>query len=113
MPIFLQMQPQPHNIHRFYLILTTLALKADGLRTVDPKGFIKWMTFSYTVPLDYLGNPVIEKPYGFEVRNFHNDEDRADFWRELQKIMREKRRMSMQGVLTILNIKRRESVKGA
>ena len=90
-----------------------VALKADGLRTVDPKGFIKWMTFSYTVPLDYLGNPVIEKPYGFEVRNFHNDEDRADFWRELQKIMREKRRMSMQGVLTILNIKRRESVKGA
>ena len=51
-----------------------------------------------------------DKPYRSPIVIFHDDENRRLFWNELQKVMREHRRMSMQGVLRIMNTKQKESV---
>lgn len=85
------------------------ALERDRLQTVDPVRFINYMTFSYTKPVGYDGRPVVDE-YGFEVMIFHHDEQRREFWKELRGILREKRRISMQGVWRILQIKKQESV---
>ena len=86
------------------------ALKRDNLRQVEPEKFINWLTFDYDVPTGWGGEAMEEKPYSFVIQVFHSDENRHKFWCELQRVMREKRRMSMQGVLTILRTKERESI---
>jgi hypothetical protein len=86
------------------------AMARDGLRPVEPKKFIDWLTFDIEVTVDVDGRPITDKPYHAPVCILHGDENRRLFWNELQKIMREKRRMSMQGVLSIVGVKRRESI---
>lgn len=86
------------------------ALKRDGLRTVEPGAFLEWLTFDYTVPTGTGGEVIMEKGYDFPIKVFHSDENRKEFWNELQKVMREHRRMSMQGVVKIILTKRKESI---
>ncbi|MBR6505712.1 hypothetical protein IKT18_02685 [Candidatus Saccharibacteria bacterium] len=86
------------------------ALARDGLRTVEPEKFIDWLTFDCEAVVDHEGKPLLDKPYRSPVVIFHDDENRRLFWNELQKVMREHRRMSMQGVLRIMNTKQKESV---
>ena len=88
------------------------ALAKLGLKTVSqPEKFLDWLTYSYEVKTDHNGNPVREQPGGFEVRIFHSDENRTEFWRELQALLKQNRMMSMQDVVKIVLDKRKKSVK--
>lgn len=86
------------------------ALARNRLKTVEPGAFLDWLTFDFTVPTGLGGEVIEEKGKGFEIRIFHSDDNRKEFWAELQKIMREHRRMSMQGVVKIVLVKRKESI---
>ena len=86
------------------------AMKRDNLRQVEPEKFINWLAFDYDERVGLDGETLTEKPYGFPIWDFKSDKNRHDFWCELQRVLREKRRMSMQGVLTILRTKERESI---
>ena len=89
-----------------------LALDDLGLDMIkEPEKFIGWLTFDYDVRKDEMGNPVIEKPFSFEVRIFKDARNRKEFWAEVQLLMDTYgRMMSMQDVLKTVLRKRRSSV---
>lgn len=79
-----------------------------GLEIInEPEKFLGWLTFRYdTVPDDW-GNPAVEKPYGFEIRIFHDAENRKEFWAELLPMLKAGKVMSMQNVVGIILFRRR------
>ena len=88
------------------------ALKNLGLEPVNnPNGFLDWLTFDYEVKRDCTGSPVTEPGYGFEIRIFHNEQNREEFWTEVQNLIKEGKMMSMQDIVRVVMMKRRKSVK--
>ncbi|MBR2543544.1 hypothetical protein IKF03_03035 [Candidatus Saccharibacteria bacterium] len=84
-------------------------LGLELVRNVD--GFLNWLTFDYEVRTDDYGNAVRENPYGFEVRIFHDKENRYQFWSEAFGLLKEGRIMSMQNIVQIVLYRQRKSVK--
>jgi hypothetical protein len=88
------------------------ALAKLGLQQISQiDKFLDWLTFSYEVKTDYDGRSVREQPGNFEVRIFHSEENRKEFWLELQVLLKQNRMMSMQDVVKIVLDKRKKSVK--
>lgn len=86
------------------------ALEAQGLQRVSqPEKFLDWLTFSYEVKADYDGRPIREQLGGFEIRIFHSEENRKEFWAELQALLKQDKMMSMQDVAKIVMHKRHHS----
>ena len=76
----------------------------------NPESFLNWLTFDYdTVPDDW-GNPAVEKPFGFEIRNFKDKQNRKEFWDELLPMLKAGRVMSMTDVYRVVREKRKRSV---
>ena len=86
------------------------ALEAQGLQRVSqPEKFLDWLTYSYEVKTDQNGSPIREQPGGFEIRIFHSEENRKEFWLELQALLKQDKMMSMQDVAKIVLHKRHHS----
>lgn len=69
--------------------------------------FIDWLTYDYHSLIDEsTGWPKLE--YGFTVRIHHDVENRKDFWKELQLLLKEGKMLPMHSVLQIV-YKRREA----
>ena len=65
------------------------SMNALGIPTIEEiDKFLDWLTFYYYVRKDYEGNPLIEKPYGFEVRCFDDEGNRREFWEETQLFLK-------------------------
>ncbi len=79
------------------------ALAKLGLKQVSqPDKFLDWLTFSYEVRTDHDGRPIREQPGNFEIRIFHSEENRKEFWLELQALLKQGKMMSMQDVAKIV-----------
>ena len=76
----------------------------------NPEQFLDWLTFDYHTPVDDWGNPAVEKPYGFEIRLFHDKENRKDFWTELAPLIKEGMVMSMVDTYRCVRDKRDRAV---
>lgn len=88
------------------------ALSKLGLQQISQiDKFLDWLTFSYEVKTDYDGRPVREQPGNFEVRIFHSEENRKEFWFELQALLKQGKMMSMQDVAKIVLHRRHHSAK--
>ncbi len=75
------------------------ALEKDGLTTIgNPEAFLDYLTFNYTVQTDYKGDPVMEPGYSFEIRSFHNEENRKEFCHIIRLLKSSGRKMSMQSI---------------
>ena len=87
-------------------------LEELGLRTIkEPTRFLDWLTFDYDVRRDHEGNPVLEKPFGFETRLFKDECNRKEFWGEIQLLLYTYGRMkSMQDICKDVLNKRQNSV---
>ena len=86
------------------------ALCELGLAEVQqPQNFLKWLVNDYEVKRDDNDQVVIEKPYGFEIRIFHDAENRKEFWAEAQALLKSDRMMSMQDICKVVLHKRRHS----
>ena len=83
--------------------------KLEGVS--DIIGFINYYTFSYSVKLDHEGKPVMEKPYSFEVRFFHDGENRSDAWYVIKRIHAQGRIISMQNVYRLNKLMELNSVR--
>lgn len=79
------------------------------IEPVDSEKFLKWLTFCYDVRKDYLGEPITEPGFSFEIRDFYDDKNRKDFWKELKNLLKDGRIMSMSDVLKIVYLKRNNS----
>ena len=89
-----------------------LSLSELGLRSIkEPEKFLDWLTFDYEVRTDGEGNPVIEKPFGFEVRIFKDENNRKKFWSIIQLLIKNRRMMSMHDIVTLMNLLNRYSVR--
>lgn len=88
------------------------ALKDLGLDEIEETdNFINWLTFDYEVRRDGMGDPILEKPFGFEVRVFKDVRNRKEFWGEIQLLMDTYGGIqSMQNVLKRVLYNRRNSV---
>ena len=82
-----------------------IALGLEPVKDIDK--MLDWLTFSYEVKTDYEGNPVVEKPYGFEIRIFHSDGNRKAFWSEAQALLKEKKMISLTDILRIVQLKKK------
>ena len=90
------------------------ALAAAGLTTIeDPEKFLDFLTFDYEVRTDGNGVAIEEKPYGFLIRTFHDEENRRQFRVILKWLREEKRMMSMQDIYKIASFAKNHSKKGA
>ena len=89
-----------------------LQLEELGLRTIkEPTSFLDWLTFDYDVRLDHEGNPVLEKPFGFEIRLFKDERNRKEFWGEIQLLLYTYGKMkSMQDICKDVLDKRQTSI---
>ena len=76
----------------------------------NPESFLDWLTFDYTTPLDEWGRPVREHPHSFEVRIFHDKENRKEFWDELLPMLKKGRVLSMTDVFRFVREKGKRSV---
>lgn len=85
------------------------ALGLDMIGSVDK--FLDWLTFDYETRYDIFGEPILEKPYGFPVREFKSDQNRKEFWAETAALLKSKRMMSVQNIIQIVLHKRNKSVK--
>lgn len=86
------------------------ALKAKGLAEItQPEKFLDWLTFDYHVNRDYDGEIVKEPEYGFEIRIFHDADNRNEFWFEVQVLLKSGKIMSMQDICQIVLYKRKHS----
>lgn len=87
------------------------ALSELGLELIgDVDGFLDWLTFNYETRKDDYGNIVRENPYGFEVRVFHDKENRHEFWSEAFGLLKEGKIMSMQNIVQIVLHRRNKSI---
>ena len=85
-------------------------LKANGLAEIsDPEKFLDLLTFDYEVRTDELGTVIEEKPYHFEVRVFHDADNRKEFRSVLKMLKADNRMMSMQDIWRIVNHKKKHS----
>ena len=89
------------------------ALAESGFEQVkNPERFLDWLTFDYEVKKDsFTGEIAKEQPYGFEIRVFHSEENRKEFWMELQILEKNNMMMCMQDVAKIVLFKRHHSKK--
>ncbi len=86
------------------------ALSERGLVTVtEPGKFLEWLTFCYHTNADHEGKAVRCPEFGYEIRIFHDKENRKEFWEELQLLLKQNRMMSMQDVCKIVLNKRKHS----
>ena len=73
---------------------------------VDSEKFLDWLTFYYDVRKDCFGNALQEPGFSFEIRDFYDDRNRREFWKELKAILKEGQITSMSDVLKIVYFKR-------
>ena len=87
------------------------ALKRDGLMIIsEPDKFLDYLTFDYSVRKDYAGNPVMDKPYYIEIRDFY-DSDHRKRYREFIKMLKALgRKMSMQDIYREISFLYKKSV---
>lgn len=86
------------------------ALKRERLDPVyDPDRFLDLMTFEFEVLSDEHGVVRNEKPYNFEIRIFHDKQNRQDFRRELKNLKGDKRMMSMQDIWKLVSFRQKHS----
>ena len=86
-------------------------LNEEGLETIsNVEKFLDWLTFNYEFQLDESGFPIVEKPYGFPIRIFHDAENRREFRAVLKMLREDKSKMSMQDVWRIIRFKRNHSI---
>ena len=83
------------------------ALGLDSVKEIDR--FLDWLTFDYVVKSDYEGKPLTEPGYGFQIRVFHDGQNRKEFWAELQLLLKSGKMMSMQDACRIVLKKRKKS----
>lgn len=77
----------------------------------DIESFLDFFTFKYIVRTDYEGEPIIEKPYGFEIRDFYDKRNRSEAWHILKRLLDEGRIASMQNIYRFSKIIYINSVK--
>ncbi|MBR3179982.1 hypothetical protein IKF57_00410 [Candidatus Saccharibacteria bacterium] len=75
----------------------------------NPEQFLDWLTFDYETKPDDWGNPAVEKPYGFEIRIFHDAENRKDFWNELLPLLKVGKVLSMTDTFRFVREKRKRA----
>ena len=73
--------------------------------------FLDFYTFNYDVMKDHEGKPVLDKPYTFEIRIFHDKENRSDAWYLLKRMLENNRVASMQNVYRLNKMIKLNSVK--
>lgn len=80
------------------------------IEPVDSEKFLDWLTFCYSVRKDYCtGEPVNEPGFSFEIKDFYDDKNRKEFWKELKFLLKDGRIMSMSNVLKVVYLKRNHS----
>lgn len=85
---------------RCHKLMEELNIALSGLEfaPVDVERFLNYFTFDYDVVLDENGKPKQEPGYGFEIRLFHSDQNRAWFRTILKALFFLKLRLPMQCV---------------
>ena len=84
------------------------ALSAAGLpKLQQPEAFLDWLTFDYDTIKDDAGNPTKEPGYSFEIRVFHDAENRREFWAETQALLKHKRMLPLTDIYKIVSLKRK------
>lgn len=72
--------------------------------------FLDWLTFNYQTRLGGDGEPVIEKPYGFQILIFDDERNRKEFWTEVQQLIKAGRMASVHDIATLVVWKRKHTV---
>ena len=86
------------------------ALSELGLKTVDPEPFLDWLTYWYEPRRGSDGELIEEKPYGFPILDFSDEQNRKELWAELSLMLKCGRISSMQYATSILKSKRMHTV---
>ena len=80
----------------------------EPLHKID--GFLDWLTFWYTTPECYAtGGPAKEPGYSFEIRIFHDKENRTDFWLETKSLLAQGKVMQLYRIAQLVLFKRKFS----
>ena len=87
-----------------------VALIELGLRAVDPEPFLDWLTYWYEARRGADGELIEEKPYGFPILDFSDEQNRKELWAELSLMLKSGRISSMQYATSILKSKRMHTV---
>ena len=81
------------------------------IEPVDSEKFLDWLTFCYDVRRDYLGEPIVEPGFSFEIRDFYDDKNRKEFWEEAKALLKKGYIMPMGQIGKLVMIKRNHSKK--
>ena len=81
------------------------------IEPVDSEKFLDWLTFCYEVRKDYMGEPMTEPGFSFEIRDFYDDRNRKEFWEETKALLKKGYIMPMGQIGKLVMIKRNHSIK--
>ena len=81
------------------------------IEPVDSEKFLNWLTFCYDVRKDYLGEPITEPGFSFEIRYFYDDKNRKEFWEETKALLKKGYIMPMGQIGKLVMIKRNHAIK--
>ena len=76
-----------------------------GLDTVDTEKFLNFMTFNYHTRKDEYGYAKKEPGFSFEIRDFVDEFYRNLFREEVRLLEKQRRAMSLRGILSIVNFR--------
>ena len=86
------------------------ALEAKGLQKIgSPDKFLDFMTFNYDVLTDENGVAREEKPYGFIIRIFNDENNRKEVRAVLKFLREQNREMSIQDIWRLVRFTRSHS----